>query len=110
MQIDFDGTRTESEVVNVEINSQPKEYALMQNYPNPFNPTTTIEYSIPENGNVKLKIYNSLGEEVATLVNEVQNEGRYGVNFDASKLSSGVYIYRLQVNDFAALKKMILMK
>ncbi len=62
IQIDFDGTRHESNTVNVEINSQPKEYALMQNYPNPFNPSTTIEYSIPDNENVKIKIYNPLGE------------------------------------------------
>ena len=110
VQIDFDGTRTESEVVNVEINSQPKEYALMQNYPNPFNPTTTIEYSIPENGNVKLKIYNSLGEEVATLVNEYKTAGNYKINFDASALPSGIYFYRINANNFSSVKKLILLK
>jgi hypothetical protein len=94
------------------------EYTLEQNYPNPFNPTTTIKYQIPKSGNVTLKIYDILGSEVATLVNEFQNEGRYEINFDASKLSSGVYIYKLQANDpstssgqdFVQSKKMILMK
>ena len=109
-QIDFDGTRTESEIVNVNINSQPKEYALMQNYPNPFNPTTTIEYSIPENGNVKLKIYNSLGEEVATLVNEYKTARSYKINFDASTLPSGVYYYKIITEKFSSVKKMILLK
>ena len=109
-QIDFDETRTESEIVNVNINSQPKEYALMQNYPNPFNPTTTIEYSIPENGNVKLKIYNSLGEEVATLVNEYKTVGNLKFNFDASALPSGIYFYRINANNFSSVKKLILLK
>jgi Secretion system C-terminal sorting domain len=85
-------------------------YELTQNYPNPFNPSTTIKYQIPRSGNVTVKVFDILGAEVATLVNEVQNEGRYEVNFDASKLASGVYIYRLQANDFSASKKMILLR
>lgn len=90
--------------------NEVKTYALVQNYPNPFNPTTTIKYQIPKNGLVTLKVYDILGSEVTTLVNEFKNIGRYEISFDASKLSSGVYIYRLTANDFSNSKKMILMK
>jgi hypothetical protein len=86
------------------------EYALAQNYPNPFNPTTTIKYQIPNAGYVSLKIYDVLGAEVMTLVNTTQAKGRYEVNFDASQLASGVYIYRIQSNDYVASKKMMLLK
>ena len=110
VQIDFDGTRTESEVINVEINYQPKEYALMQNYPNPFNPATTIEYSIAVDGNAKLKIFNTLGEEVKTLVNEYKTAGSYKINFDASALPSGVYYYKIETGRFTSVKKMILLR
>ncbi|MCZ7616307.1 MAG: T9SS type A sorting domain-containing protein [Ignavibacteriaceae bacterium] len=88
----------------------PVTYALEQNYPNPFNPVTTINYQIPKSGMVTLKVYDIIGAEVATLVNEEKTVGRYEVNFDASKLASGVYIYQLQVNDFINMKKMILLK
>ncbi|MDH3268879.1 MAG: T9SS type A sorting domain-containing protein [Ignavibacteria bacterium] len=110
VQIDFDGTRNESEIVNVEIGSQPTEYSLSQNYPNPFNPSTTIQYTIPQSGNVRLIVYNSLGGEVATLVNEYKESGNYKINFDASNLSSGIYYYRLASNSFNEIKKMILLK
>jgi hypothetical protein len=70
-------------------------FKLEQNYPNPFNPTTAIKYEIPKEGFVNVKIYNSLGQEVATLINEKQNAGSYIVEFDASDLSSGVYFYKL---------------
>ena len=86
------------------------EYALEQNYPNPFNPTTVIKYQIPNAGIVVLKVYDILGSEVTTLVDEEKVEGRYEVNFDASYLASGVYIYRLNVNDYVNVKKMILIK
>jgi hypothetical protein len=88
----------------------PTEYKLSQNYPNPFNPSTMIEFSIVKPEFVSLKVYNILGQEVATLVNEVKNPGTYSVRFDASHLSSGVYIYRLQTESFTATKKMILQK
>ena len=88
----------------------PEGFELKQNYPNPFNPVTTINYSIPSNGNVKLKIYDILGREVATLVNETKAPGNYEVNFNAANLPSGVYFYRLQTGDFIQTKKMILMK
>ncbi|MBZ0178603.1 MAG: T9SS type A sorting domain-containing protein [Melioribacteraceae bacterium] len=96
----------------------PIPFELKQNYPNPFNPTTTIEYTIPEVGgenlhpqqSVKLIVYDILGREVATLVNEQQKMGRYKVVFNASKLSSGVYLYRLTSGDYSEVKKMILLR
>jgi photosystem II stability/assembly factor-like uncharacterized protein len=110
VQIDFDGTQNESEIVSVEIGSQPTEYSLSQNYPNPFNPSTTIIYSIPEGSNVKLVVYNSLGEEVAVLKNNFEEAGSYRINFDASKLSSGSYYYQLNSGEFSSIKKMIILK
>jgi len=88
----------------------PLTYALYQNYPNPFNPVTTIKYSIPNSERVVLKVYNILGQEVATLVDEEQRAGVYEFKFDASNLSSGVYFYRLQAGKFIDVKKMILVK
>lgn len=88
----------------------PAVFSLEQNYPNPFNPTTIIRYQLPQEGYVTLKIYDMLGREVSTLVNEYKNAGEYKINFDASSLSSGVYVYRILVNDFVSTKKMILMK
>jgi hypothetical protein len=108
-QIDFDGTFTYSEEIIVEVEI-PLVYSLEQNYPNPFNPSTTIKYSIAEDGFVKLVVYNLLGEEVTTLVSNEQKAGRYEVVFDASKLSSGVYMYRLESSNFLSIKKMILVK
>lgn len=86
------------------------EYKLDQNYPNPFNPSTTISYQVKEAGLVTLTIYNLLGQAVQVLVNETQNSGSYSSTFDASALSSGFYFYRLEVNDFASTKKMMLIK
>ncbi|MCL6098536.1 MAG: M36 family metallopeptidase [Bacteroidetes bacterium] len=88
----------------------PKETTLYDNYPNPFNPSTTINYQLPENGFVTIKVYDVLGKEVATLVNKNKSAGYYNVSFDASKLTSGVYIYTINVNGFAQSKKMLLMK
>ena len=88
----------------------PKEFSLSQNYPNPFNPTTTIKYAVPKTSLITLKIYDVLGREIETLVNNVQNPGIYSVQFDAAKLSSGVYFYTLQAGDFVITKKMILAK
>lgn len=86
------------------------EYKLEQNYPNPFNPITTIQYNIPKEGFVQIKVFNILGQEVKTLVNMNQAPGNYKVIFDASSLSSGVYLYQINVNDYQMTKKMILMK
>ncbi|MCW8811479.1 MAG: YCF48-related protein [Ignavibacteriaceae bacterium] len=89
-----------------EVNS----FKLSQNYPNPFNPSTTIQYSIPESGNVKLEVYNSLGEEVSVLVDEYKEAGNYKINFNAGELSSGIYFYKLTTNNYSSIKKMILLK
>jgi len=96
-------------------NQLPTEYSLSQNYPNPFNPSTTIKYSIPtdvrgETQEVKLMVYDILGREVATLVNKQQKAGNYKVQFDASNLTSGIYLYSLQSGNFVDSKKMILLK
>ncbi len=88
----------------------PGVYSLAQNYPNPFNPTTAIKYSIPKEGLVTFKVFNTIGEEVATLVNENKQVGNYEVTFDATNLSSGVYFYKLEAGDFLQVKKMILIK
>ncbi|MFA5803297.1 MAG: T9SS type A sorting domain-containing protein [Melioribacteraceae bacterium] len=88
----------------------PTGYDLSQNYPNPFNPTTNIKFSIPEQGFVSLKIYNTLGQEVATLLNEYKSAGTYQVDFNASKLSSGMYVYTLTSGKIHISKKMLLMK
>ncbi len=88
----------------------PKEFALMQNYPNPFNPATQINFELPVKSEVSLKIYNLLGQEVATLVNEEKAAGRYSADWNASALASGVYFYKLEAGSFVQTKKMILMK
>ncbi len=90
--------------------SKPLEYRLEQNYPNPFNPASTINYSVKENGYVRLKVYDIIGNEVAELVNGNLDAGNYSVEFDAGGLPSGVYIYTIQVNNFFDSKKMILIK
>jgi len=88
----------------------PDNYSLEQNYPNPFNPTTTIEYSLGYDGFVRLSLYNILGEEVALLVNTQQKAGKYGINFDAKELSSGVYIYKIVTENFTLAKKLMITK
>jgi hypothetical protein len=88
----------------------PTEYALYQNYPNPFNPVTTITYQIPKEGLVTLKIYDILGKEVTTLINEEKQAGKYSIDFNASRLSSGVYLYELRSNEYKSTKKLLLMK
>ncbi|MHB8338354.1 MAG: right-handed parallel beta-helix repeat-containing protein, partial [Ignavibacteriaceae bacterium] len=85
-------------------------YELIANYPNPFNPSTIISYQIPKDGLVTLKVFDALGREVKTLVNEFKSQGKYSVSFDASNLTSGVYFYQLKAGDFVSIKKMILMK
>jgi len=97
--------------VQEELNEQvPNNYSLSQNYPNPFNPTTTIKFSIPNSQFVILEVYDILGSEVATLVNEEKSPGNYDVKFDGSNLSSGVYFYRLSAGVFSKTKKFVLMK
>jgi Secretion system C-terminal sorting domain len=108
-QIDFDGSFKYSSVLVVSI-SNPIDFSLEQNYPNPFNPTTTIKYSIPKEENVTLKVFDVLGREVVTLINEEQKAGEYTVGFDGSKLSSGIYFYKLTSGKYIQIKKMILLK
>jgi len=88
----------------------PKQYYISQNYPNPFNSTSIIKYSIPKSSQVTLKIFNVLGSEIETLVNEEKSIGTYEINWNAVNLPSGVYFYRLQAGDFVQTRKMILLK
>ena len=93
-----------------ENNVVPEEYVLYQSYPNPFNPSTTIKYSIPNSDRVSLKVYDILGREVETLVNDFRTAGTYSVEFNASRFASGVYFYQIQSRNFIETKKMILLK
>ena len=115
-QIDNDGQFEYSKTIEIEIGA-PTNFELSQNYPNPFNPTTTIRYTLPASGNVKLTLYNILGEEIKTLANEFKESGAYTINFDAADLNSGIYIYRIVVSSdkiengvFTQSKKMTLVK
>ena len=106
--LDFTATTNPTAVDDESIT--PKEYFLNQNYPNPFNPSTIIKYGLKDAGFVTLKLYDVLGNEVAGLVNGYKLAGSYQQNFDASRLSSGIYFYKLTVNNFTETKKMILEK
>jgi len=88
----------------------PQNFSLSQNYPNPFNPTTKINFALPKSGLVSLKVYDMLGKEVATLVNEVKSAGTYAVDFNGASLSSGMYFYKISVNGFSDVKKMLMIK
>ena len=107
-QIDFDGSFEFSNVVEVELT--PNSFELSQNYPNPFNPLTKIEYRIPDRLYVTLKVFNILGDEVFSLVNEEKPAGVYSISFDGTGLASGMYLYRLQAGTFIETKKMMLLK
>lgn len=88
----------------------PDSYQLSQNYPNPFNPSTKINFTIPVNGQVSLKVYNILGKEVMSLVNDIMPAGKHEITFNGSNLNSGTYFYRLQSGNFVETKKMLLVK
>ena len=89
---------------------KPNEFELSQNYPNPFNPSTTIRFNLPEASIVKLTIFNILGQEIRTLVNEFKESGANTINFDASDLNSGIYIYKIEAGNFVQTRKMTLLK
>jgi hypothetical protein len=110
LQYDLTATSIENSLL-----TQPEKFVLEQNYPNPFNPTTKIRYSVPsdvkrEMLNVVLNVYDVLGREVATLVNEEKDAGVYEVEFDGTNFSSGIYLYRLNTGNFSTVRKMILLK
>jgi len=108
-QVDYNGTFSYSDEVSVYV-SGPLQFELAQNYPNPFNPSTSIKFSIPQSSNVTLKIFNTLGQELITLIDQNMESGTHSINFDASKLNSGVYFYRLDAGSFSEVKKMTLVK
>ena len=108
-QVDFDGKFTYSNTIEVNV-GLPKELTLMQNYPNPFNPATTISYAIPTAGNVSVKVYNSLGQEVATLFEGYQEAGMKQLNFNANNLNSGIYYCVVNFGNSTKVTKMLLMK
>jgi len=108
-QIDYNGAYAYSDVVEIDVNG-PLTFELAQNYPNPFNPSTSIKYSVPESGNIRLSVFNIVGEEVAVLANGFSQAGFYEVTFDASNLPSGVYLYKLQSANSVQTKKMMLLK
>ena len=112
-QIDTDGKFDYSKEIQVTIDNLPTKFELSQNYPNPFNPSTVIQYALPSEEFVQLKVFSVLGNEISTLVNEVQEAGNYKVEFNASRInasSSGVYFYRLEAGSFIDSRKMILVK
>jgi pimeloyl-ACP methyl ester carboxylesterase len=109
-QIDNDGKFKYSQSIEAEIGSVPKELYLHQNYPNPFNPATTIRYDVPQQTTVKIAVYDMIGREVATLVNETKEAGSYEVIFTASQLASGVYFYKLSTGTATAVRKLLVAK
>lgn len=108
-QIDIDGAFSYSDPVEVDMGS-PNNFELAQNFPNPFNPNTSIKFNLPESGNVKLTVFNVLGQEVAVLINGMTEAGSHVVNFDAAGLNSGIYIYRIEADGFNEVRKMTLLK
>ena len=108
-QVDFDGSYEYSKVIEADVVT-PNNFELMQNYPNPFNPSTTINFNLPKAGNVKLAVYNLLGQEVQILVNGFKEAGVHTVNFEAANLNSGIYLYKIETNGLTSVRKMTLLK
>lgn len=108
-QMDNDGSASYSKTVEVNLGT-PNKYELDQNYPNPFNPNTNIKFKLPLSGNVKIIVYNLIGQEVKVLLNEFKEAGEHIINFTADGLNSGVYIYRIEANGFTEARKMTLLK
>ena len=108
-QIDFDGGFEYSEIIQVKLEN-PLKFSLMQNYPNPFNPSTTIEYTVNKKEFVSLRVFDIVGRELANLVNEIREPGFYRIDFDASKLTSGIYFYQLRTDSYLQTRKMQVLK
>ena len=106
----YRASEVENNPSNPMVNIIPNNFILKQNYPNPFNPTTKIDYYIPENSNVNLNVYDLTGRLIATLVNANQFLGYHEVEFDSRNLSSGIYFYRLEANNFTETKKLVVLK
>jgi hypothetical protein len=107
-QTDTDGSFNYSDIVDVDI--LPAQYELSQNYPNPFNPTTTIRFSLPEKTDLKIDVYNMLGQLIETLAQGIYEAGYHKIKFNASSLASGFYLYRIESSEFTQVKKMVLIK
>ncbi len=108
-QIDFDGKFEYSPIIEVEL-ELPASFSVQQNFPNPFNPTTTIKYELPQNSFVSIKVYDSIGRELKSLINQYQERGLQQVKFDASGLPSGIYYYTINAGNYSATRKMLLIK
>jgi hypothetical protein len=108
-QIDFDGSISYSDVVEVSVGS-PTGFVLYQNYPNPFNPSTTIKFTLPTQSGVKLNVYNSIGQRVETIMDEQMDAGYHEIEFNAAHLTSGIYLYNMKADGFSSVKKMLLLK
>lgn len=108
-QVDFDGSFSYSNAIEVSV-GVPSEFSLSQNYPNPFNPSTTIKFALPTTSNVKITIYNTIGKEVATLVNGTMEAGTHSAVWNASNNASGMYFFKIEAGNFTATKKMMLIK
>ena len=110
-QIDTDGSFEYSDIIEVEAGNIPDGFVLEQNYPNPFNPTTSIKFALAETQQAELKVFDVLGNEIATLFNGIADGGKvYETEFDAANLSSGIYFYRLETENRVENKKMLLLK
>jgi hypothetical protein len=109
-QIDLDGTVSYSTLLEVDFSALPSEFSLSQNYPNPFNPSTTIKFALPKQAAVTLKIYDALGSEVETVVNQTMDAGYHRIEWNAGKYASGMYIYRLTADNYTSVKKMMILK
>lgn len=108
-QIDYNGSFEYSDAIEVDVRSLDS-YSLEQNYPNPFNPTTKIGYVLSARTSVKVVVMNAIGEQIAVLVNQTQEQGYHQVEFNAANLPSGIYFYSLQTENYSETKKMLLMK
>ena len=109
-QVDFNGNFDYFELEGSVIIGIPDKFSLSQNYPNPFNPVTNLEFGIPELGLESIKVYDAVGSEVETLVNEIKEPGYYTIKFNAANLASGAYFYRMTAGEFVAVKKFVVLK